>query len=525
MNKRRKGISLIVLVITILVMIILAGVVIVSLQKNNPIEKAKEARFKQDASSYVDELGISIASKLSNDSSLTKENINGNTVLEVKEYVPSLKKEHENIFKIQDGELVYAGVNKNEEIWAIEIGINTIGDKLPSPKINQSLIPIKWENGKEINIAKEDKTWYNYEQKQWANAKTKDGSYYVWIPRFAYKITYYDKTITNNKPNGNIIGYSDARGIVNKQGIVDTSFSRENGVIDIVFLGNGLNKYSYIKDRKYFGNTSIVDEVNNPENYIVHPAFSPIRRNGYNKNNLPGNFGATEELDGFWVSKFEMNTNNKSEPGKKAKNNISINDVFNLGRNLNIQNYDSMNITNTQYGAVAYLSMAKGNLPAYNSDVLFTTGSNDYKLNTNQSTTKNITGVYDMNGCTWEYISAFLNNNHENLKLHAKNLVDNKNTKYVDVYRVDETNDDSNVNYLKNKDKYGDAIFETSKNGIYATGNSWYGGKSSFPMQHIITFGRNGTAFKYNDNYPGLFAFGSHYGNAEVFMGWRSVLI
>ncbi len=43
MNKR-KGISLIVLVITILVMIILAGVVVVSLQKNNPVEKAKEAQ-------------------------------------------------------------------------------------------------------------------------------------------------------------------------------------------------------------------------------------------------------------------------------------------------------------------------------------------------------------------------------------------------------------------------------------------------------------------------------------------------
>ena len=40
----KKGISLIVLVITILVMIILAGVVIVSLQDNNPIGKAKFAK-------------------------------------------------------------------------------------------------------------------------------------------------------------------------------------------------------------------------------------------------------------------------------------------------------------------------------------------------------------------------------------------------------------------------------------------------------------------------------------------------
>ena len=47
----KKGISLIVLVITILVMIILAGVVIVSLQDNNPIWKAKTAKLQDSVSS------------------------------------------------------------------------------------------------------------------------------------------------------------------------------------------------------------------------------------------------------------------------------------------------------------------------------------------------------------------------------------------------------------------------------------------------------------------------------------------
>ena len=49
--KNKKGISLIVLVITILVMIILAGVVIVSLQDNNPIGKAKLAKLQDSVSS------------------------------------------------------------------------------------------------------------------------------------------------------------------------------------------------------------------------------------------------------------------------------------------------------------------------------------------------------------------------------------------------------------------------------------------------------------------------------------------
>ena len=63
MNKRRKGISLIVLVITILVMIILAGVVVVSLQKNNPIERAKEAKFKSNVSIYLEELSMTVANR------------------------------------------------------------------------------------------------------------------------------------------------------------------------------------------------------------------------------------------------------------------------------------------------------------------------------------------------------------------------------------------------------------------------------------------------------------------------------
>ena len=60
MHKRENklGISLIVLVITILVMIILAGVVVVSLQKNNPIEKAKTAKDTSNLSALKEELEL-----------------------------------------------------------------------------------------------------------------------------------------------------------------------------------------------------------------------------------------------------------------------------------------------------------------------------------------------------------------------------------------------------------------------------------------------------------------------------------
>jgi len=56
------------------------------------------------------------------------------------------------------------------------------------------------------------------------------GSYYVWIPRYSYRIVYFDTEAHENEyragtlseqdalKNNYIVGYSDARGIVDSQG-------------------------------------------------------------------------------------------------------------------------------------------------------------------------------------------------------------------------------------------------------------------------------------------------------------------
>ena len=57
------------------------------------------------------------------------------------------------------------------------------------------MTPIKWgENNEETETTEDDSDWYDYNEKRWANAKSGDGSYWVWIPRYAYKITsgYHD---------------------------------------------------------------------------------------------------------------------------------------------------------------------------------------------------------------------------------------------------------------------------------------------------------------------------------------------
>ncbi len=63
---KRKGISLIVLVITILVMIILAGVVIVSLSKNNPIDRAHTAKNLTNLKAIEEEINLYITTEVGN---------------------------------------------------------------------------------------------------------------------------------------------------------------------------------------------------------------------------------------------------------------------------------------------------------------------------------------------------------------------------------------------------------------------------------------------------------------------------
>ncbi len=58
------------------------------------------------------------------------------------------------------------------------------------PVLTSGMTLIKWdEELNEIETTEEDEDWYDYNEKRWANAKTKDRSYWVWIPRYAYKIT------------------------------------------------------------------------------------------------------------------------------------------------------------------------------------------------------------------------------------------------------------------------------------------------------------------------------------------------
>ena len=142
--KKTDGITLIALVVTIIVLIILAGVSINMLVgENGIITKAQEAK-KDTEQAQQEEL-----QSLSSLETAIEEAL-GNVYNEEK------------------------GVNK--------------------PKLAQGMTPIKFTEptdsakGTVVETNSDDAEWYNYEQKKWANAQTEDGSMWVWIPRFAYQV-------------------------------------------------------------------------------------------------------------------------------------------------------------------------------------------------------------------------------------------------------------------------------------------------------------------------------------------------
>ena len=129
-KKLKKGISLMVLIITIIVVIILAAVVILTLSKNNPIESAKEAAFKEDMRAYQDELAMTVSKQYAEAGGHRDNKITTLQFEKIKEYIPSFIEKYKEKIYIQNDNLVY----NNDEISEKEF------DWLNSLKIEQMAI-------------------------------------------------------------------------------------------------------------------------------------------------------------------------------------------------------------------------------------------------------------------------------------------------------------------------------------------------------------------------------------------------
>lgn len=399
--------------------------------------------------------------------------------------------------------------------------------------------------------------WYDYvagnnvtdtKTSKWANAKTEDGSYWVWIPRFAYKIT-----------SGWHQSYSQADA---------------TGAIDVVFIDKqNKDKNGNIYTRTYQEAISGITSGGAMKYYVVHPAFK-------NGNGNYNNGEWDKDISGFWVAKYESSmeksTNNYDwkeisaiESYNRETNNILTTKAGNSSTycrvvskpnryawnwidcstaNLNSRSYDVNNnshlMKNSEWGAVAYLTHSKYgrnrnevgmNTYYYNSTyqaVLTGFGGTDYQytnsvsdtnryngsLGLNASSTGNIYGVYDLSGGNWEYTAAYCTKasfeNGDSLKVE-----NNESTKYVTVYP---TGSETEISYSYGlwQSNYGDSIYEISGGTIDTKG--WF----SDCTGELLSGGYFVRGGSHNRKLAqGIFAFADNQGQKDWDVGFRIVLI
>ncbi len=577
-KNNQRGITLIALVVTVIVLIILAGVSIAMLVGENGIitqaQRAKEEseQAQKDEAAGLSSLETAIEEALGN-------------------------------------------------VYNEEKGVN-------APRLTSGMTPIKFteptntEKGAVVETTSNDVDWYDYEAKNWANAQTEDGSMWVWIPRFAYRVNSSTQTFD----------------VVFLVGTTDTYYD-ENG-----------------KAQTAKCCTSENEVVDTTTGFTVHPAFTDETAINYR------NGGWDKEITGIWVAKFEAGyaSGNNNAPVKESSvnytqdtswvrsielhgnsttgdgagearnwldgiygdtitaikypvfqpvtysmNYINHSDAYNIAKvlteNGNIYGFntvaDSHLMKNSEWGAVAYLSKSKYGLNTENIainninlnsggkirtesaggnnvDSVYaitgcTTGNEDAEekiatidninattentavneiftwnqLNgTKASSTGTIYGIYDISGGLWERITGYIANGNPNLKAYALSMAYNNesvlktiSTKYETVYlhnssydntgitnTADNRNAASTNNWLANQLIYGDAIQETSTAGN-GNDNSWYQDQSYFPYLSNPLILRGGDF--YSNSEAGFFSFFPNNGYANSYSGFRVTLI
>ena len=104
--------------------IILAAAVILTISKNNPVESAKEATFKEDLRAFKDDLALTISKEYTSKQGQRDEKITTSDYNEIKEKIPSFTEKYKDKFKILNDELVFTGNDDNEIKWCEELNIS-----------------------------------------------------------------------------------------------------------------------------------------------------------------------------------------------------------------------------------------------------------------------------------------------------------------------------------------------------------------------------------------------------------------
>ena len=248
-----------------------------------------------------------------------------------------------------------------------------------------------WESLTKSEIESNTDTWFNYTNKQWANAVTvtKDSlseyqdkhttidnndvlGYWVYIPRYAYEVQRRDATDKNVDPQNFNIVFETANDTV-KTPAKCTLNTAEKLTADInssILYQDCIKQLYGDKGLEYPGNDE--DLSNGKTTWATHPAFSwGTEETGYT------------ELNGIWVGKFEM-TGTRTAPtvkpnqhaniseyigefytmsksiGKEDKCNVGGNTISGIEQNShNLQTTKSHMLKNSEWGAITYLAHSK----------------------------------------------------------------------------------------------------------------------------------------------------------------------
>ena len=421
---------------------------------------------------------------------------------------------------------------------ALEHGNAIVGEE---EKLNitvdlyKGMVPVYYKNG-DTYVADTNKKWYNYEKREWANAVlvsntsdyfNEDGSikdsmknqkidsgilqYYVYIPRYKYKLFSNATNINNLISSGNT----------------------PVQIIEVEFVGTDtINDSTKAQDTGY-----------RKGEWYVHPSFT---------------FGS-KELNGIWVGKFE--TTGTAEnitilPNQQSLSNLKILDAFNLvrtvenGNGLNSEEVDSHIMKSMDWGVVAYLSNSKYgryidentcvlsgcriwnnntnvgtslkdigtsitgcSATSFDEDTLYNSTScvsgsewNGANNNGRSSTTGNIYGIYDMSGGTFEYIMA---------NTTSSGTADNIDKKYfTEYYNKYSSREHKNS-------KLGDAIRECLVT-FRSYDSAWYNSRSHLARDGEPRMYRGGGSIDLP--YTSIFAFSSGTGVAVKTISFRIVL-
>ena len=395
--------------------------------------------------------------------------------------------------EIENGKKNYYCLSKSEDLAEDPTGANR-------PVLVEGMIPITYDG---TNWIKADEygaynNWYDYGNQKWANAVMVTSSkrdtymnanagtvvpeadilaYFVWIPRYKYKLfnaTYASGTSAQ---------------------VIDVTFENETS-------STGTVTCTYDTS----GNETCQNKSNG--NWYTHPAFT---------------FGDTE-LKGIWVGKFETTGSGMEnttitptvKPGVASLRNITIATMYSASKLIRSTDYLTTNGANEsdshmmkiiEWGAVAYLKQSIYGLGitdiGVNSNGSYYTGGGSgtsYKTNIGQSTTGNITGVYDMSGGAYEYVMG----NYNKMAKDSRLTISTVPTGHIDIY----SGTSVSASHL------GDALGETA---------GWYSDYARFVNSISSWFNRGGYYYGGDDS-AGVFYFSSGSGGGFDSIGFRVVL-